>query len=239
MEDIYRPCVGLSASSTSTEGVFCRPCAGMRGSNRTQRCRGTGPQKSWQRCLVGLKATSQVEGKSEENPANILAGVKSTLQVREPGPRGLFCSQCACMQGMPASLVGCSRPPCWPGFERRPPRVIKTRTRHGKDFSDPPMGFFSSFSGMFSLCPRACPRFLALVAAVRICASHASNSRACTLPSPSRPAGRLRKLRMAQEEALAESNAGQGKAHPTLTLTRTLGLVSLRSLTADWSSETA
>ena len=44
---------------------------------------------------------------------------------------------------------------------------------------------------------------------------------------------------MAQEEALAESNAGQGEAHPTLTLTRTLGLVSLRNLTADWSSETA
>ena len=44
-------------------GVFCRPCVGIRGSNRTQ--------------------------------------------------------------GMPASFVGCFRPPCWPGFEKCPPRVKK------------------------------------------------------------------------------------------------------------------
>ena len=64
--------------------------------------------------------------------------------------KGLFCSQCACMQGLPASLEGCSRPPCWPGFERRPPRVQKIRNMHGKDFSDPRMGFCGSFSGIFS-----------------------------------------------------------------------------------------
>ena len=132
-----------------------------------------GPTKILATLFGGFESDLTGRGKVRKKTLQtFLAGVKSTLQVREPGPRGLCCSQCACMQGMPASLVGCSRPPCWPGFERRPPRVIKTRTRHGKDFSDPPMGFFSSFSGMFSLCPRACPRFLVVVAAARICASH-------------------------------------------------------------------
>ena len=59
------------------------------------------------------------------------------------------------MQGLPASLEGCSRPPCWPGFERRLLRVQKIRNSHGKDFSDPRMGFCGSFSGMFSPWPRS------------------------------------------------------------------------------------
>ena len=68
-------------------------------------------------------------------------------------------------------------PPVLARVRKAPSTGQKTRNRHGKDFSDPRMGFFSSFSGMFSFWPRACPRFLVVVAAARICASHTFNGR--------------------------------------------------------------